>query len=189
MATSEPLTLKTIRNYVGDESFARGERYAQNGYISGVRKSGDTVKGTSAGSSGGPYRVQATVKKRNIVDSDCSCPIGGACKHVAALLITWLADPDDAPETPDPRAQLSKLSKAQLIEVIELMLEREPDLEDVLEVPLASADEASGGQTARPHPKNSSTRSRITVKPPLRSADMVVDGATSATSPANWTRW
>jgi uncharacterized Zn finger protein len=127
-----------IRDHVGDQSFERGERYANNGYISNLRKSGNTLKGISEGSSGGPYRVKVTVEDGAIVGSECSCPIGGGCKHVAALLLAYLHDPVAAEEVEDGSKTLDKRSKPQLIELIELMVERHPDLEDLLDMPLAT---------------------------------------------------
>lgn len=131
-----------IRDHVGDQSFERGERYANNGYISNLRKSGNTLKGISEGSSGGPYRVKVTVEDGAIVSSECTCPIGGGCKHVAALLLAYLHDPVEAEEVEDGSKTLDKHSKPQLIELIELMVERHPDLEDVLDMPLATDENA-----------------------------------------------
>lgn len=138
----EFVTISEIRSHVGDQSFERGERYANNDYISDLRKSGNTLKGISAGSSGGPYRVKVTVEEGAIVGSECTCPIGGGCKHVAAVLLAYLHDPSTVEEVADDSKTLDKRSKPQLIELIELMVDRHPDLEDLLDMPLASDEDA-----------------------------------------------
>jgi hypothetical protein len=44
------------------------------------------------GSAAQPYRVTATLTTSGgIAASTGSCPVGGRCKHVAALLLAWLA--------------------------------------------------------------------------------------------------
>src|SRR2546429_447885 len=47
-----------------------------------------------------PYRVEATLcptggkSARTLADTFCSCPRGGFCKHLVALLLIWLHEPE-----------------------------------------------------------------------------------------------
>jgi uncharacterized Zn finger protein len=77
-----------IRTWVGDQSFSRGQRYHRQKAITNPRRQGDTLKAHCFGSAPQPYRVAVTLGKSGIISDRCSCPIGGRCKHVAALLLT-----------------------------------------------------------------------------------------------------
>ena len=58
--------------------------------------SGNTLKAWCQGSRPQPYRLWATYSAAGIEEAHCSCPVGlgGRCKHVAALLLTWSDQPD-----------------------------------------------------------------------------------------------
>jgi uncharacterized Zn finger protein len=85
--------------------------------------------------------VRATLDATGIADAYCSCPVGsgGTCKHVAALLLTWLAQPDAFTALQETGEALEARSKAELIALIKQMLRQEPDLEMLLETPLPGA--------------------------------------------------
>ena len=137
-AHKSTLTEAIIRGWVGDESFRRGERYHRDSMILHARRTGTSLKAESHGSSGNLYRVQAAVEDGRIVSADCSCPVGdgGHCKHVAALLLTWLNQPDDFQEVEETDTALERRSKEELIALVKQMLTRVPELETLLEVPL-----------------------------------------------------
>ena len=91
------LTEADIRRWTGDQSFARGSRYFSDGAIRNPRLAGSTLKAQCQGSQIQPYHVQVTLGATGIVAGYCSCPVGGGgnCKHTAALLLTWLDNPDE----------------------------------------------------------------------------------------------
>ena len=134
------LTSDMIRRYVGDTSFARGEDYFADGMVINGRRVGDTLKADCHGSRGTPYRVKATVSDGAIVDAECSCPVGSHCKHIAALLLTWLDRPDEFVKAEDTHASLLKRSQAELVALVEQMLVRYPELESLLELPMPTGD-------------------------------------------------
>ena len=70
------------------------------------------------------YYVQATLGAQGIVAADCSCPVGegGRCKHVAALLLIWQANPGEFVEMEELDASLERRSKAELIALVKQML-------------------------------------------------------------------
>lgn len=138
------ITLQAVRAYVGETSFSRGETYARQGRVSNLRQTGATIKADCQGSEPSPYRVSVEVAGGKIKSSSCTCPIGSACKHVAAVLIQFIENPDDVQQVEDAKSALGRRSKEQLIELIELMLERDPDLEELIELPLSSEMEAEG---------------------------------------------
>lgn len=130
------LTEDTIRQYVGVESFRRGENYSRDGMIFNARRTDGMLKADCHGSGGNIYRVHATVEDGTIVDADCACPVGGYCKHIAALLLTWLNQPDDFHAIEETNTALEQRSKEELIALVKQMLLRAPDLESLLELPL-----------------------------------------------------
>jgi hypothetical protein len=90
------ITVTDIQGWTGSASFGKGQAYFRQGAILEPRRQGWTLKARCLGSSAPSYRVEATMGDEGIAEADCSCPVGsgGHCKHIAALLLTWLDDPD-----------------------------------------------------------------------------------------------
>lgn len=132
MSTIPTITEQDIRSLVGEASFQRGQKYFRDDRIFDTRREGMTLKAKCQGSRSSPYRVEVTFNDTGITSTDCSCPIGGYCKHVAALLLTWLAQPEEFLEQQDVDTLLEQSDKAELISLIKQMLRCEPDLEYLL---------------------------------------------------------
>ncbi len=132
------LTEADIRRWTGDESFKRGQRYFHQGAVLNPRCAGMTLKAQCQGSRPQPYRVQITLEPKGIAFGDCTCPVGGGghCKHAAALLLTWLEDADAFVNVEDMATTLDRRGKAELIDLIAKMVERYPDLEMLVELPV-----------------------------------------------------
>jgi uncharacterized Zn finger protein len=124
------ITENQIRSRVGERSFTRGKRYYQQGAIMSRWLQGDTLKAQCWGSMPQPYHIWLQVGPDGIVAGECSCPVGsgGACKHVAALLLTWLHEPDSFQETEPLEKALEQRDKRDLIHLIRQMIARYPDL-------------------------------------------------------------
>lgn len=134
---------KSICRLVGERSFARGERYFRHGHVHAARRNGNLLKARCYGSDDNDYRLEVQLKGAKVVGGWCSCPVGaeGLCKHVAAVLLTWRDRPDEFREAPDIESLLADCSKLELIDVIRVLLDTEPDLEDVLESALPIVEE------------------------------------------------
>jgi uncharacterized Zn finger protein len=132
MSTIPTITEKNIRALVGEVSFVRGQNYFHGGNIFDTRRQGMSLKARCQGSRPQAYRVQVTFDGKTITDTSCSCPLGGYCKHVAALLLTWLDSPQEFIEQQEVEAVLEQCSKAELITLIKKMLQRQPELEILL---------------------------------------------------------
>lgn len=136
------ITEETIRNHVGEQSFKRGQQYYRNNSISNQRRQGSVLKARCTGSYRNAYQIQVKLGRTKAISSArCSCPVGsgGYCKHVAALLLTWLHTPDTFHLVQRTDDALEVRSKAELITLIKHMLKRQPDLELLLETPLPGA--------------------------------------------------
>lgn len=140
-----PLTEASIASCTDSGSFSRGRRYKRAGHIFDAVRRGSTLRAQCHGSRPHPYLVEATLAlageatPSNPVSVSCDCPRGGFCKHIVALLLTWV----DAPESFAPRPAIATLladkSRDDLIALVELLLRNEPWLEQLVEVPLPVA--------------------------------------------------
>jgi len=129
-----------IRRWVGEASFGRGLIYYRGRHIQQPRRQGLTLHAHCSGSEQAPYRLWVTLDEQGIVDGRCTCYVGagGRCKHIAALLLTWLYMPERFLE-PSVRASLLELcSKDVLVDLIQQMVARHPDLESLVDERLAS---------------------------------------------------
>ena len=84
------LSARNIRRYVGAASFERGSNYLTAGSVLSCSVEDDSVHGKVSGSEEAPYDTKFEVDKGEIINSSCSCPLGGVCKHVAALGLKFL---------------------------------------------------------------------------------------------------
>jgi uncharacterized Zn finger protein len=148
MSTIPTIGEQDIRALVGEASFQRGQQYYRGGAIFEMRQQGMTLKARCEGSRSTAYRVEVIFNSKEIDSTDCSCPIGGYCKHVVALLLTWLHSPEEFTEQQDIDAVLEGRSKAELISLIKLMLRKEPELEWLLETTQPAGEK--GHPTANP---------------------------------------
>lgn len=138
------LTESAIRHWTDDVYFQRGQSYYAGGAIYEQRRQGMTIKSKCSGSQAPFYRQEVVFNSKGIESAQCSCPVGagGHCKHAVALLLTWVNDPDSFQEIEAFDAALEKRSKAELIALVKQMLEQEPDLESLLDLPLSAEDSA-----------------------------------------------
>ncbi len=142
MSTIPHLTESDIRNWTDDVYFQRGQKYYKQGAIYDGRKQGMTLKSKCSGSQAPFYRQEVLFNNRGIESAECSCPVGegGYCKHTVALLLSWVNNPDSFQESESLDRVLEKRSKTELIAIFKEMLEQDPDLESLLELPLIEGD-------------------------------------------------
>ncbi|MEM0499160.1 MAG: SWIM zinc finger family protein [Methanothrix sp.] len=126
-----------VRALVGPRSFERGYRYFLDGAVFDTRLQGMRLRAYCEGSQPQPYRVHVTFGPDGIKESRCSCPVGGDgdCKHIAALLLTWIHRRDEFREVEDTDAVLGRMSREELIALVRRMLARRPELEALVVSP------------------------------------------------------
>jgi uncharacterized Zn finger protein len=135
VSTSNRLTENDIQRWTDSGSYHRGYGYFQDGTILNPRRQNNVLKAQCWGSMPQPYHVQVTLDAQGgIASGTCSCPVGYACKHTVALLLTWIHEPEAFVEAEAVEANLEKRTKAELIALILKMLDRDPDLEALLEI-------------------------------------------------------
>ncbi|MCI0712194.1 MAG: SWIM zinc finger family protein [Chloroflexi bacterium] len=145
MTATIELSTFEIKSRAGDAVFARGYQYYKNKAIYNPVRRGDVLEALCYGSYSSKYRVRASFSEDGeIEETYCTCPydFGDDCKHMVALLLTYLNEPDSFTEMADSgtqNADLQSRSKDELIDLIFQMVERHPDLRIMLERPPASA--------------------------------------------------
>lgn len=148
-----PLTEQDIEAQTDSGSFSRGRTYARQARIHDTVLRGDVIEALCDGSDYLPYVVHATLARQgeagpNPKDFSCTCPRGGFCKHVVALLLTWIDEPARFAVRAAVRELLAKKSREELEALVGEMLRRYPDLESLLDVPLTpSGDVAANVST------------------------------------------
>jgi len=132
------ITEADVMHWTNSAYFQRGQNYYRMGAIYNQRRQGMVIKSQSSGSYQDYYRQEVEFNEKGILSADCSCPVGdgGYCKHAIALLLTWVNDPDSFAELETLDRTLDKRSKEDLIAIIKEMLDQEPELSSLLDLPL-----------------------------------------------------
>lgn len=93
------------------------------------------------GSSAPSYRLRAELDEGGVRSASCTCPYdwGGDCKHVVALLLMYIHQSDEFSEQKNVNELLAGMEKDALIALILRLVERDPDLYDVLELAIPAA--------------------------------------------------
>lgn len=126
------ITEQQIKRWVGEKVFARGRDYYRNGAIFNARKTGLVLKSECLGQSEDSYSIRITCTPKTIKAAVCTCPFEdgvGCCKHVAALLLTWINDPDRFVEIESMEELLGGKTDHDLIQLILDLVDEEPRLE------------------------------------------------------------
>lgn len=142
------LTENHIRNLASGSSFERGENYYRDGAVFGAVRQGMELRAQCEGSDYEPYQVSATLTESGITETSCTCPYdyGGICKHIVALLLTYVREPQSFRSVPPLTSLLAERSQEELIALISEMIKREPELLSLVELSIA-AEQAQRGET------------------------------------------
>ncbi len=128
------LTEASFRHLVDEQSFSRGVDYYNRGAVTEVLIRGESeLSGLCSGSRYEPYRVKVVLGENGIRQASCSCPRGGFCKHIVALLLQYIHEPDDFTVMPILEEQLEGFSKKELVKLIRDMVLRDPFLAVMVE--------------------------------------------------------
>jgi uncharacterized Zn finger protein len=137
------LTEAKVRQLASAQSFDRGQSYYSHESILEPVRQGMTLRAQCEGSAYEPYDVSATLNRQGVATMACTCPYdwGGACKHIVALLLAYIHDPQAFRVIPPLETLLATCGRETLIAMIDEMVQREPGLMSVVE--LAAATPAS----------------------------------------------
>jgi uncharacterized Zn finger protein len=138
--TSLPkITPSMIHAGAEPQSFQRGEAYYEDSAISNTSIQGNVLMGDCAGTSAPYYRVRVVLDKAGIAEAACTCPyeFGGYCKHIVALLLTYVHHPKRFAVRQGPDELLADLSRDDLAALLTNLLRERPELYDRVEAALA----------------------------------------------------
>jgi uncharacterized Zn finger protein len=145
-----PLTLDDIRKRTSNTSYSRGQSYFRSQSIINAAQEGNILLAECRGSRSSPYRVRAELDGNGrILHTSCSCPyeFGDDCKHIVALLVTYVNAPAQF-KTQQPLAEtLKNLSQDDLISVIVKLIEKHPGERKVIDRLTATKPKTSKGQS------------------------------------------
>lgn len=138
MSDRPQITQKQIQSRATNQSFSRGKSLYNDGSISQTVRRGDEIEARCRGSYPEPYRVWAKFNDSEIITVGCNCEYdwGGDCKHIIALLLTYLHEPDRFEERQTLQTALLSRNKEDLVDIIMLMVTRYPDLQDIVDGPM-----------------------------------------------------
>jgi uncharacterized Zn finger protein len=96
----KPIAEHDVEMTAGLDFYWRGETYFIEKRISDAKIRGSEITARCEGSAGGPYLVHATLSPADdpiapsLGPCSCDCPREGFCKHIVALLLTWVNTPE-----------------------------------------------------------------------------------------------
>ncbi len=142
------LTERTIRNLASEKSFERGRDYLVGGAVSDLVRRGDVLTARVAGNEFDPYAITIHLRDDGIAGADCSCPYdwGGHCKHIVAVLLSYVHDADEVVQRPPVADLLKDLDHEKLMDLLLERVETDPWFADWIEarVSIASVEISDG---------------------------------------------
>ncbi|MBV8858932.1 MAG: SWIM zinc finger family protein [Acidobacteria bacterium] len=130
------LTEAHVRELASEKSFDRGEAYYHDGSVLEPVRQERELRAQCQGSDYEPYQVSATLGKSGIADTSCTCPYdyGGICKHIVALLLTYVHEPQSFRPIPPLSELLAGRSREELLTLVGELIRREPELLSLVEL-------------------------------------------------------
>ena len=129
------LSQEMIRRYASSQSWQRGEAYYYDGYVRRVVQRGSAIAAEVEGNDIRPYRVNISFDQGELDTAYCSCPYdyGGCCKHIVAVLLVCLREPETIEISPSLEQILDRLNEVQTQALIQELVANKPELIDDIE--------------------------------------------------------
>ena len=120
-----------IRAMATAKSFDRGVEYMEDRAVRRLEKRGNVVMARVEGTTYQPYRVRVLLDKNGEVDeAGCNCPYdrGGWCKHIVAVLLVMLHEPERVRDKQSYKDLIDPLSEKELRALLRFLTEKYPRL-------------------------------------------------------------
>ncbi|MEB3359547.1 MAG: SWIM zinc finger family protein [Synechococcales bacterium] len=149
----------TIHRHTVDQSFERGRECYQRGAVVSLVQRGTALSALVEGSDVHPYRVRIGFDKGGITSAVCTCPYDfeGWCKHIVAVLLTCVHNPDHIEQRAELAELLGPLSREQLETVLKNLVDEWPEWVDTIEQKIVCLSQAA----AQPQPSKASVRQSL----------------------------
>ncbi len=140
------LTENIIRAYTTPQSFERGREIYRLDALRHTIRDGNTLLADCEGTD--TYHLRVELDEGGIRSSVCTCPVGGRCKHLVALLLTYLHKPSEFTERKGIAVLLENVEKADLVALLVKIAAQHPEFYDWIEtaLPPASTSPKTGSQ-------------------------------------------
>lgn len=145
------LTESIVRAGAEPQSFSRGHELYRSEAISNGAVQGNLLSAHCAGTMEPYYRVTVEFDDMGILNATCTCPYGygGYCKHIIALLLTYIHKPKAFSPRQSPQELLSALSRDDLLALVQNLLKREPELYDWVQAQIAQPSATTKTKTRK----------------------------------------
>jgi len=166
-----------IRMRTTGESYDRGVEYYRRGAVLSVVERAGQIEASVSGSQYVPYKVRVRIGERGVLEASCSCPYvwGGWCKHIVAVLLYCLHEPEKIETRTSIEEILAKLGQSELLDLLLWLLKRRPELSDEVEMRLQTTvvefgqeSNLEGKDDKSRHPASSTTGLRRVDPEPFR---------------------
>ena len=123
-----PITELDIQKLANTKSYKKGKDYFKSNAVTDIQKRGNRLLAEVEGSNYEPYQVNVELSKDSIVSTYCDCPYDGdgVCKHIVAVLLNYIHNPESIDELPTIEELLVNLNESDLREILIDLLESEP---------------------------------------------------------------
>jgi hypothetical protein len=130
------LTETILRTYASEQSFERGREYYHSGAIYNAIRQGNTLLADCEGTE--TYHLRVELDESGIQSTSCTClyELGGYCKHLVALLLTYIDKAGEFAERKSLSTLLANVDKATLVTLLTKLADRQPELYTWLETSL-----------------------------------------------------
>lgn len=127
---TKKITENALRSLSSPESFVRGHELYQSNVVFDTYQQGDIITGKCEGSSAPFYQLHVKLDEGGIQEASCTCPYdwGGYCKHIIALMLTYIHNPDAFIEPKSVEELLSNMDKEALVRLFGRIIDNDPYL-------------------------------------------------------------
>lgn len=124
------ITDAVLKSISSPESYVRGSKLFQSGAVYDTFHQEKVITGKCEGSSEPYYQVRVKIDEGRIQESSCTCSYdwGGACKHIIALVLAYIQNPDAFNEQKRIDDLLADFDKQSLVRLIDRLVTENPEL-------------------------------------------------------------
>lgn len=130
------LTLATIQRHVTDNSYDRGNDYWRSGAVVSLTQRQHRLEAEVEGNDPTPYRVRLDFDGGGITRAVCTCPYSfeGWCKHIVAVLLTCIHQPEQVEQRPTLAQLLDRLDLVQTQGLVQSLVDDNPALVEAVDL-------------------------------------------------------
>ena len=180
------LTEAVIHSGASRASFERGKQYYGDGVISDASISGNTISALCRGNSAPHYKVRAVLDDAGVQYASCTCEydLGGYCKHIVALLLTYIHNFESFEPLRSPQDLLSALDRDEMAALLVKLMQKSDAVQRNVEKWVAAKDKSK----APTHGKRTGAtakRKPVDTTPYRQHLRTVIRGANETYNPYN----